>query len=43
MQHDTILAGSDQALDLIVGDLEKDIPARDSAVTSSCFRTIYCI
>ncbi|GAB3985484.1 hypothetical protein GCM10029978_098440 [Actinoallomurus acanthiterrae] len=41
MQHDTI--GSGQALDLIVGDLEKDIPTGDSAVVSTCFRTEYCI
>ncbi|GAA4639448.1 hypothetical protein GCM10023196_101120 [Actinoallomurus vinaceus] len=40
MQHDTV--GSGQALDLVVGDLEKDIPAGESAAVSSCHR-IYCI
>lgn len=38
MQHDT----SGQSLDLIVGDLEMDIPAGDSAAVSTCHR-IYCI
>ncbi|GAB3985487.1 hypothetical protein GCM10029978_098450 [Actinoallomurus acanthiterrae] len=42
MQHDTVLAGSEQALDLVVGDLEKDIPTGDSAAISTCHR-IYCI